>query len=365
MTPIGQVVYTSPWIPPEWVEAHGLGARWVGAVALAGRAEVTLHQGRCSHAATVVSHRWEAEPGVVAVVTSTTCDQMRYATAWMEQNSAVPVFLLNVPATWQTAAARNQYKAELARLGRFLASVGGTQPNGERLVVAASRWQQKRDGFLQRCEALSGSLLGRSLWRLHSPVDSTAGRSAVAGGTTKQRPEQSRRLSDEWKQQHERHGERPFCRLAIVGGPLLPCDCPLYQIVQQAGGQVVLDATEWGQRTLPGRIDAARFAADPLEELAAAYFDVIPDVFRRPNDPMYAWLAEHVEDVRAEGLIVVRRVWCDLWHGEHVRLRERLGLPVLQIDIEQDDLPARERIASRVESFVEMLRCTRLPSKSR
>ena len=59
-------------------------------------------------------------PDVSGLVLTTTCDQMRYVAAMLEQRGDRPVFLLNVPSTWQTPAARRLYLDELRRLGRFL-----------------------------------------------------------------------------------------------------------------------------------------------------------------------------------------------------------------------------------------------------
>ena len=63
----------------------------------------------------------------------------------------------------------------------------------------------------------------------------------------------------------------------------MDADYAFFDLVERAGGRVVLDATEGGERTLPRPFDPARLAADPFEELADAYFDAIPDAFRRPN----------------------------------------------------------------------------------
>ena len=82
--------------------------------------------------------------------------------------------------------------------------------------------------------------------------------------------------------------------LAVLGGPLLETDCAFFDLVEHAGGRVVLDATEGGERTLPRPFDPARLAADPLEELADAYFDGIPDAFRRPNSRLYEWLGREL-----------------------------------------------------------------------
>ena len=46
--------------------------------------------------------------------------------------------------------------------------------------------------------------------------------------------------------------------LALVGGPLLGDDFALPELVARAGGHIVLDASEWGERTLPHRSVSAR-----------------------------------------------------------------------------------------------------------
>ena len=68
-----------------------------------------------------------------ALVLTTVCDQMRYVAAMLEQRGSCPVFLLNVPSTWQTPAARQLYLDELRRLGRFLVQLGGKAPERRRV----------------------------------------------------------------------------------------------------------------------------------------------------------------------------------------------------------------------------------------
>lgn len=82
--------------------------------------------------------------------------------------------------------------------------------------------------------------------------------------------------------------------LAILGGPLLETDCGFFQLIERAGGRIALDATEHGWRTLPRPFDPARVAAEPLQELADAYFDGIPDAFRRPDTKLYEWLGREL-----------------------------------------------------------------------
>jgi benzoyl-CoA reductase/2-hydroxyglutaryl-CoA dehydratase subunit BcrC/BadD/HgdB len=143
--------------------------------------------------------------------------------------------------------------------------------------------------------------------------------------------------------------------LAIVGGPMLKEDVDFFRLVENAGGRLVLDATEGGQRTQPRRFDSSKVAADPLRELADAYFSTIPDAFRRPNSGLYEWLGRELNRRHVRGIVFRRYVWCDLWHGELQRLKQWSPVPVLDIDEGQDDLAAPNRLQGRLEAFLEML----------
>ena len=158
--------------------------------------------------------------------------------------------------------------------------------------------------------------------------------------------EQARRL-------HHRDVAIP---LAILGGPLMESDDALFHLLEQAGGRVVLDATEGTLRTMPRPFDPARVASDPLEELADAYFNDLPDAFRRPNTALYEWLGRELAGHRVRGIIFRRYLWCDLWHAELHRVRQFTSLPVLEIDVGPDDAGMPNRVQGRIEAFLEMLR---------
>ena len=113
---------------------------------------------------------------------------------------------------------------------------------------------------------------------------------------------------------------------------------------------------EGGERTLPRPFDLERMANDPMQEMAGAYFDWIPDMFRRPNTKLYEWLGREIAAREVRGIIFRRYVWCDLWHAELQRLIEWSPVPVLGIDAGPDDISAPNRVQGRIEAFLEMLR---------
>jgi benzoyl-CoA reductase/2-hydroxyglutaryl-CoA dehydratase subunit BcrC/BadD/HgdB len=295
------VGYCSPFVPAEWIAAHGLQPHWL-------RLHPTekLTRGMCPYAGALLDAALTAtRPDVFAFVLTTTCDQMRYVAVTLQQRGGPPTFLLNVPSTWQTPTARQLYRDDLRRLGRFLVGLGGKTPCDAELANVMLAFDRTRQG-------------------------------AGAGDPAAD--------------------EESGIPLAILGGPLMETDSEFFALVERAGGRIVLDATEGAERTLPRPFDAARVAARPLEELADAYFDGIPDAFRRPNTALYEWLGRELAARHVRGIILRRYLWCDLWHAELQRLKEWSGTPVLEVDVGPDDVASPNRVQGRIEAFLEMLK---------
>ncbi len=319
------VGYSSPFVPAEWIAAHGLRPErlrlhptekltrgicpYAGALLDAALAEKGTGTFCAKHPEGRSGKRCLSPfppPDVSALVLATTCDQMRYVAVILEQRGDRPIFLLNVPSTWQTSAARQLYLDELRRLGRFLAGLGGKTPSDAELADIMLASNLAREEKISRGPTARGSV----------------------GGIP----------------------------LAILGGPLLETDCGFFQLIERAGGRIALDATEHGWRTLPRPFDPARVAAEPLQELADAYFDGIPDAFRRPDTKLYEWLGRELAARQVRGIILHRYVWCDLWHAEGQRLKQWSPTPVLELDVGPDDTGAPNRIQGRIEAFLEMLK---------
>ncbi len=111
-----------------------------------------------------------------------------------------------------------------------------------------------------------------------------------------------------------------------------------------------------GRGHCPAPSTRRRLASDPLRELADAYFDHIPDVFRRPNDKLYEWLGRELAARQVRGIIFRRYVWCDLWHAELHRLRGGPRCRCWKSTSARDDAGAAGRVQCRIEAFLETLR---------
>ena len=364
------VAYCQPFVPPEWISAHGLRPCWLPCAAGEGP-EIAVRRGMCPAAAAQL-HSLTEKLVAEAVVLTTTCDQVRYTAAVLEHSHKMPVFLMHVPRTWQTAAVRAYYRAEIDRLGRFLVARGGASPGGDSLAETMLQYDRARAMLrLRRPEmpvavhaAAIAVVRGRPEEMYDFPLERRAGEGGgrqadnAARGQLGPIPRLSNPLPAEQAEQVQplMIDRCPAIHLALVGGPMSHGDYELLRIVEDGGGRIALDATESGERTLPPPLDLDRLSADPWDELVRIYFDSIPNVFQRPNDRLFAWLRQEVGRRGVRGVIVRRHVWCDHWHGETPRLREELGLPLLEWDGIGNDPRARAGTIGRMEAFLEMLR---------
>jgi benzoyl-CoA reductase/2-hydroxyglutaryl-CoA dehydratase subunit BcrC/BadD/HgdB len=269
-----------------------------------------------------------SENAAQAILFTTRCDQMRRLAESASRESGAPVFLMNLPKTWQTPSAGELYLSELRRLGRFLVGIGGSEPSAAELAATMRQYEARRQGLC----AARGRLSAADYWRAMVT-------SQQDGECTVQLPARPRAPRG--------------VRLALVGGPMMAHHGEVFDLIEGAGGSVVLDATVGGELTMPAAFDPATVSADPLRALADAYFGSIPDAFRRPNTALYNWLATQIAERGVQGLVFRHYTWCDTWAAEAQRMKEWAPVPVVVTTASADGQIDRH-CASRIEALVEM-----------
>jgi hypothetical protein len=135
-------------------------------------------------------------------------------------------------------------------------------------------------------------------------------------------------------------------------------DRNLFDAIEAAGGRVVLDASENGERGLSPAFELENHGdegvaatGNPFDALVAGYFENIVDVFQRPNARLYSWLKPRLLSRRVRGIVLWHFTGCDLWRAEAQTLRETFGLPVLLLEA-----GVTPRDANRLQAFVETLK---------
>jgi hypothetical protein len=377
------VYYSSPWIPAEWIEAHGLKPRGVWSAPGFGRGAPPLAAGVCAFSEAVL--RFAEKQAEAAMIFTTACDQMRRGFDALAAASGTRGFLFNLPATWQSPAARRMFQSELERLGRFLQELGGHAPAANDLAQMIERRSQSRKQLLESAPRFSARQYAEAIARFHwdGSVQLPAPAPPQAAGCPP---------------------------LAIVGGPLTASQWSVLDLIETTGARVVLNATETGERSLtpfsalnnsckepfdlpqgfglrwqaqrdtalaldsrtrhaiPKRrrrsalpaqstppLPAGESSADPFNVLVHGYFENIVDVFQRPNTWLYSWLQERLAARGVRGIVLWIHTGCDLWRAEAQTLRETFRLPVLLLEADEV-LAGSPREASRIQAFVEMLK---------
>ena len=321
-----EVFLTSPWVPAEWVKAHGLEPRSIWSAPDFWPGTLPLSAGICAFAEAVVKYA-QTRPGAVVVFT-TTCDQLRRGFDVALPNSDARGFLFNLPATWQSPAARELFRAELERLGRFLVQLGGRAPTPDILRRELLRYAERRKHLLEASASGSAQHFVEAIACLHRdgaffPPPAAGPGKGVA--------------------------------LAMVGGPFCAAHWPLLEVLEAAGGNVALNATETGERCLCPVCEFTAAEDEPFEVMLNGYFDSIVDVFQRPNTPLYAWLRPRLRARNIRGIVLWHLTGCDLWRAEAQTMRETFGLPLLLLEAEQTP-GASARETNRIQAFVETLK---------
>ncbi len=312
------VVSSSPFIPPEFIAAHGL--RPVRVVTTAA-ATADCHQGRCA-TAEGLARSPQADD---LLILTTSCDQMRRSA----EERAEPTFRFNLSVTWTTANAARLYRDELLRLSRFLVRHGGHEPDD--LAGHLLDHDQRRARLRAGCACLPARAAAEALagYAADGSVPSVDPTPAPADGRVP---------------------------VALLGGPLplLPSAFGLHDLIETCGARIALDGSEGGERGLAAPCDRRLAVDDPLAALVDCYFLAIPDAFRRPDSLLYAWLERGIAERGIRAVILRPDPWCDLWRAVGPRLHDWGRLPVVLAEA-GEEAGARPRLATRVEALVEML----------
>jgi benzoyl-CoA reductase/2-hydroxyglutaryl-CoA dehydratase subunit BcrC/BadD/HgdB len=325
------IIYTCPYVPAEWIAAHGLSPSRLLLNHVDSASMFIRTEGVCPFVRSFISEvvRNKEAGGVIM---TTVCDQMRRAFDILVRKCKIPAFLMNVPNTWQNLESQRLFIDELKRLSRFMVRLSGKSPKNDALTKIMLEYDSARKSILAVRESLSSRQYAEAIASLgRVGPDKTIDFTTVTKLPTNGFP------------------------LAMVGGPLMRQDFAMYDMIEQSGGRVVLDATETGERGMCARFNRRRIHEDPLMELADAYFGRISDASRRPNSELYKWLQQELAVRQVRGIIFHRYLSCDMWHAELRRLKDWTELPVLDIDTTGDNETDEYRTENRIRAFLEML----------
>jgi benzoyl-CoA reductase/2-hydroxyglutaryl-CoA dehydratase subunit BcrC/BadD/HgdB len=347
------VIYNSSYIPREWIRIHECIPKKVTVIS----ENQLSSEGKCSYASSFMKTMKEQEAD--AIIITSTCAQMRHSAEQM--NDFPPVFLFNMPVTWQAPAAKKQYINELHRLSIFLTGISG-QCKEKNLRATMIEYDLIRSELKSLKEKMQAKQFLENIFEFNN-------KGCIKNNSTA----------------NSKHAQHRI-RIALTGGPLTNNHLQLFDVFEKNNISVLLNCTENGEWSLGEKFRKKPLLDNPFMELADSYF-AIPEIFRRPNNKFYSRLKKEVAEYNIQGLIINRYPWCDLWLAEVERIKNCLNIPVLDLEMDlynkhdcindrniklenyaqnaQKDIPNKNalvhkqgieaRIMTRIEAFMETL----------
>lgn len=287
---------------------------------------------------------------VDAVAIDGTCLQMYRMADLLDYYFKVKTVVLCVPRTFQTTGAREYFHRELLWFVHELEEIAGTPLDPERLAGSVALYSSIRDTIRELYRHVSrgrSSLTWRELYE------------AVHAGYYLS-PEKYASLLHELLARVE-HGENTVTasdgpRIMLSGSFLAPGDTKLIEIIEQAGGRVVVDDLWSGLSSSLVRINEPTVTG-----IADAYMDRVPHAAQphldRQTDHRLANLTRLARESNVDGVIYHTLRYCDSFTFKAIEVKEVLGnegIPMIEIHTEYAGSDT-EAIRTRVEAFIELL----------
>jgi benzoyl-CoA reductase/2-hydroxyglutaryl-CoA dehydratase subunit BcrC/BadD/HgdB len=372
------VGYFCSYVPAEIIEANGfipVRLAGLGDGTAENEGERFLHSEACSFCKESLGAKSLALPlynNIKRLIIPSGCDQMkRHGEKW-SIDFGTQTFHLFTPATWEDPSSQNIYWQEIKWLNDELSAIA---PKKNNLKDIVRQYNEARKRVMRLTNLLS---YNDSFNLMHlffvSPISDFLSYLDEIEKTVEPKPlvchsepfvchsERSEESQDKLREEsHSRiietlrsaQGDMPMndkIRLLIVGSPIGYGDNFIQKALEKyPNATIVYDATCTGNRFI--EIDIP-LSGDIIANIASAYFNRPPCVWRRPNSGFYQYIKKVVDKYRVQGVIYKTLKFCDLWKYEAKRFKDWVNLPVIQI--ENTYSPAQNaQISKRIAAFLE------------
>jgi benzoyl-CoA reductase/2-hydroxyglutaryl-CoA dehydratase subunit BcrC/BadD/HgdB len=161
-------------------------------------------------------------------------------------------------------------------------------------------------------------------------------------------------LSQELKGKEGRKGPRIF----LIGSSIAEGDYKIYDLLEAAGADVVIEEFSEGMRPYRGEVQSN---GDLLTSLANHYFikrEPLPAFFRPATKERVAFLLKLAKEFRVDGIIWYSMLYREAYDIEGIyfgRRAEKEGLRFIKI-VSDYDTAERGSLRTRIEAFIESIR---------
>jgi benzoyl-CoA reductase/2-hydroxyglutaryl-CoA dehydratase subunit BcrC/BadD/HgdB len=333
------------YTPEEIILAAGLESRRIlGRTGATAAADACLHPNLCAYVRACLSQVLEHPADIGGVVGVDSCDAMRrLLDVWRHKLSPRFFHVLSLPHVWE-AGAVEFFQAELGRLLCTLSEFAGKEITQDDLRRGIALMNETR-ALLRRLDVLrrtNSSLTGVEFYQI------------LLNAMTRPKQEFNAGLRERLRELETQAAESEnSIRIVLSGGAL---DDPwVVEAVENAGGRVVADDLCCGSRYFEG---LASTEGEPLRAIAERYILRALCARMSDTDDRVERLLGLIEESGAQGLIYYSVKFCDPHMLDWAPISEALhvrGIPALRCETDYSQ-SERERMRTRIEAFLEMLR---------
>lgn len=284
------------------------------------------------------------------IVGETTCDGKKKMFELLGRIK--PLHLIHMPYLTDAAHALDFWRSELVRFQHFLEGRTGVAVTDEALTAQIRQSNRMQAAFLTLLNhhragrlALSGSELLVILESKGFVVDMDL------------YVHQLERLNDELSLAPAAQPS-PKPRVLLTGTPVGKGSDKVLQIIEQAGGQVLVQENCTGIKTFYYPFDETLAAKDPLTALAKRYLQ-LPCACMSPNANRFDLLDRLVSDFAIQAVVDLTWQCCHTYNVESFSLLDHLktrhGVPVLHLETDYSTSDIGQ-LQTRIEAFLEMIR---------
>lgn len=344
------VGYLDIFTPPELIASCGaipLGLQLGGDYDAELAGEKYMKSDACAFCKACIGYKATKHPlydCVTHLVGANTCDQMRRMQELWHKYFHIPVYVFNIPYTWQEDEASQLFGREMSWLKSELEALCGTKMDigklrslvekhntARRLLEEINRLRREQVPRVSGCEVLE---LAYYYWILDIDTYNSC-------------------LLDLIKEIEAREPRaRKHEKRILFGGSILAHgDHRVLGLIEERGATVTGDFLYNVQSTFIDEIDTV---GDIWKNLCESYR--LKKVFgnSRPNCRIYEFAKNEAEKCKADAVIYKTLKFCDPWTAEVFRMKRDLGLPFLHFDSTYS--PSGEgQLITRIEAFLEIL----------
>lgn len=286
------------------------------------------------------------------VIGETTCDGKKKMYEIMGKMK--PMVVLDIPNSTTFKHRKEHWMSEIKRTKEYLEEAFGIEVTEEKLRDTIAMYNEERRNVMKLVglnknepAPMSGIDLMKVMWGRNFQIN----REEFKENLLKLIAEVEDKVAQQ-KASGEVVARKP--RILVTGTPTGVGQEKVLQIIEDAGGQVILQESCSG---IKGFIDQIDESVDPIEGLAMKYMD-IPCSCSSPNPRRMDITSELCRDYDIDGVVDITLQACHTYNIESFVLKEHLtennNLPLLQIETDYSTADSQQ-IKLRVDTFLEML----------